>query len=157
MRGPAGASWTRRRIVHAGVAAGSRPNDFPLDLVQAAMFDNMDRWLRSGQPPPPSAFIETATDGSTRVDEWGNAAGGVRYPQVAVPVARYGVGSGGPCLLFGYTAPLTPGECGNLYGDHANYVALVRARTQELVASRLLLPEGAARLVAAARADTSFT
>jgi len=141
----------------AAFPPGSRANDFPLDLVQAAMFDNMDRWLRFKQAPPPSAFIETQADGSTRVDAWGNALGGVRYPQVAVPVARYGVGSTGPCLLFGYTAPFTPGECKKLYADHAHYVEAVRARTAELLASRMLLREGAERLVAAARADSTFS
>src|SRR3984957_10653297 len=69
--------------------AGSHPNDYPLYLVQAAMFDNMFRWIAKQQLPPASAMIETNADGSSRVDEYGNALGGVRYPQVAVPIAAY--------------------------------------------------------------------
>ena len=91
------------------------------------------------------------------MDQWGNALGGVRYPQVSVPVARYGVGPPGPCLLFGFTAPFAPDLCKRLYGDHATYVETVKKRTQELVTSRLLLAQGAERLVAVARADTTFS
>lgn len=140
----------------ASFPAGSRPNDYPLDLVQAALFDNMYQWLESGRPPPPSALMDTQADGSTRLDRWGNAEGGVRYPQVAVPVAAYGVGANGPCLLFGYAAPFTADQCRELYGTHDNYVDQVRAATGTLTAARLLLPSGAARLVAGARADRTF-
>jgi dienelactone hydrolase len=154
---PAGQPHFDESQCRAQFPPASRPNDFPLDLVQAAMFDNMDRWLRSGQPPPPSAFIETQRDGTTAVDQWGNALGGVRYPQVSVPIARYGVGPPGPCLLFGFTAPFATDVCKRLYGDHATYVERVTKRTQELVASRLLLVKGAEHLVAVARADATFS
>ena len=76
----------------AGFPAGSLPNDYPLYLVQAAMFSNMYEWLDLGRAPPPSAFIETNDDGSTLLDERGNAQGGVRLPQVSVPIAKYAVG-----------------------------------------------------------------
>jgi hypothetical protein len=140
----------------ASFPAGSRPNDFPLDLVQAALFDNLYQWLESARPPPSSAFIDTQPDGSTRLDQWGNAEGGVRYPQLAVPIAGYGVGTTGPCLLFGYTAPFTADRCRSLYGDHATYVDQVRTAAASLVAARLLLPAGAARLVAGALAGETF-
>lgn len=71
--------------------------------------------------------------------------------------ARYGVGPPGPCLLFGFTAPFATDVCKRLYGDHATYVERVTKRTEELVASRLLLDKGAERLVAAARADATFS
>jgi hypothetical protein len=119
------------------------------------MFDNMYRWIEAGRAPPPSSYIETNPDGSTRVDPRGNAVGGVRFPQVSVPIACYGVGSGS-CLLFGYTAPFDAATCRSLYGDHEKYVALVQAAANRLVAERLLLPQGAERLTAIARAGESF-
>ncbi len=154
---PAGQPHFDESQCRAQFPAGSRPNDFPLHLIQAAMFDNMDRWLQSGRAPPPSAYIETRSDGTTAVDPWGNALGGVRYPQVSVPIATYGVGPPGPCSLFGFTAPFAPQLCKRLYVDHADYVESVRTRGQELVASRLLLHEGAASLVSEAHANTAFS
>ena len=154
---PAGQPHFDEAKCRAEFPSGSRPNDFPLDLVQAAMFDTMYQWLEVGRAPPPSVFIDTQPDGSTRVDRWGNALGGVRYPPVAVPVARYGVGSPGPCVLFGYTAPFTAAGCTSLYGNHARYVDQVSGCADQLVADRRLLRAGAARLVATARADTTFS
>jgi hypothetical protein len=139
----------------AAFPAGSRPNDFPLYLAQEAMFDNMYRWIEMGLPPPPSVYIETNPDGSTRVDQWGNAKGGVRLPQVSVPVACYGVGTD-TCLLFGYTAPFDAAKCRSLYGDHAKYLALVQAAADRLVAERWVLPGGAVRLTAIAAGGESF-
>ena len=95
----------------AGFPKGSRPNDFPLYLVQAAMFANMYEWLNTGRAPPPSALIETNPDGSTLLDGWGNAKGGVPLPQVSVPIATYGVGSSAACVLFGYTDPFPLPGC----------------------------------------------
>jgi len=140
----------------AGFPQGSRANDYPLDLVQAAMFDNMYQWMESRRAPPASALIEVQADGNVQADQWGNALGGVRYPQLTVPIARYGVGAPGPCLLFGYTAPLAREVCKTLHGDHANYVAKVHAAAEGLVEARLLLRAGAERLVANARGDQTF-
>ena len=55
----AGPAAFLRRGLPGGVSRGSLPNDFPLYLVQAAMFANMYEWLNAGRAPPPSAFIET--------------------------------------------------------------------------------------------------
>jgi hypothetical protein len=140
----------------AGFPKGSRPNDFPLYLVQAAMFSNMYQWLNAGKAPPPSAFIETNPDGSTLLDEWGNAKGGVRLPQVSVPIATYGVGSSAACLLFGYTDPFPVARSQMLYGDHRGYLAQVQRSVDGLLADRLILPNGAERLLAIAGANESF-
>jgi hypothetical protein len=136
--------------------AGSRPNDFPLYMVQAALFENMYSWLDAGRAPPPSAMIDTNDDGTTRVDEFGNAAGGVRFPEVAVPIASYGVGSTEACILFGYTAPFDAAKCRSLYGDQGKYLAKVQSSVDRLIAERLLLPKDAAALVAISHASADF-
>jgi Alpha/beta hydrolase domain len=140
----------------AGFPKGSRPNDFPLHIVQAAMFANMYHWLNTGRAPPPSALIETNPDGSTLLDQWGNAKGGVRLPQVSVPIATYGVGSGAACLLFGYTDPFPAVRSQMLYGDHRGYLAQVRRSVDGLLADGLILPGGAEKLLAIASADESL-
>ncbi len=136
-----------------GFPKGSRPNDFPLYLVQAAMFSNMYEWLNAGTPPPASALIETHADGSTLLDEWGNAKGGVRLPQVSVPIATYGVGGNAACLLFGYTDPFPAARSQMLYGNRDRYLAQIRESADAVLADRYVLPSGAERLLAIARVD----
>jgi hypothetical protein len=140
----------------AGFPAGSLPNDYPLYLVQAAMFSNMYQWLDLGLAPPASALIETNADGSTRLDDKGNAQGGVRLPQVSVPIAKYGVGSTDACLLFGYTEPFPAAAVQALYGSRAGYLARVQADIERLIADRRILPGGRAPLLAAAQAHAVF-
>jgi hypothetical protein len=140
----------------AGFPAGSLPNDYPLYLVQTAMFSNMFQWLDLGRAPPPSAYIEANDDGSTRLDEKGNARGGVRLPQISVPVAKYAVGTTDACLLFGYTEPFTPAVIEALYGGRAAYLARVRAEIERLIADRRILPGGREQLLAAAQAHANF-
>jgi Alpha/beta hydrolase domain len=152
---PAGQPKFSPSSCQAGFPAGSRPSDFPLYLAQEALFDNMYHWVETGRAPPPSAYIETNPDGSTRMDELGNAKGGVRFPQVSVPIGCYGVGKDA-CLLFGYTAPFDTAKCRSLYGDHGRYVALVQSAAAQLVAERWVLPSGAVRLSAIASASESF-
>jgi hypothetical protein len=140
----------------AGFPAGSRPNDYPLYLVQAAMFSNMYQWLDHERAPPPSAFIETNADGATFLDDKGNARGGVRLPQVSVPIAKYGVGSTDACLLFGYTQPFSAAALSELYGDRAAYLARVRTDIERLLADRWILPDGREQLLGAAQAHANF-
>jgi hypothetical protein len=116
----------------------------------------MYRWMRKQQLPPASAMIETNADGSSRVDDYGNAMGGVRYPQVAVPVAQYGVGATAACLLFGYTAPFDADKCRALYGSRANYLSRVKSSGETLVAGRLLLRHDLDKLLAIAAQGAAF-
>jgi hypothetical protein len=120
------------------------------------MFQNMFRWIESGRSPPTSEMIETNEDGTTRVDEFGNALGGVRFPQLAVPIASYGVGSTDACILFGYTTPFDAAKCRSLYGDQGMYLGRVQSCVDRLVAEQLLLPKDAAALVSISRAGAGF-
>ncbi len=153
---PAGQPQFSPSSCQASFPAGSLPDDFPLYLAQQALFENMYRWLELGLAPPPSAYIATNPDGSTQLDEFGNALGGVRYPPVSVPIARYGVGSTPSCLLFGFTAPFDATKRRTLYGDHAGYVAKVQADAQALADKRLLRSADVASFVAIARASEAF-
>jgi hypothetical protein len=154
---PAGQPHFSQTTCQNTFPAGSHPNDYPVYLVQAALFDNMFRWMAKQRLPPASAMIETNADGSTRADEHGNALGGVRYPQVAVPVAAYGVGATDACILFGYTAPFDADKCRALYGSRAGYLAKVKSTGEALVSGRLLLRNDLDKLLAIASQGAAFS
>jgi hypothetical protein len=153
---PKGQPTTSPAQCLAAFPEGSHLNDFPLYLVEEAVFERMFEWLDSGVQPPPSRLIEVDGNGRLRTDRWGNALGGVRYPPLSVPVARYGVGSKGICLLYGYTAPFAATTCRSLYGSFDQYVSRVEDASEQLVAARLLRRSSMGELVAIARANPRF-
>jgi alpha/beta hydrolase family protein len=109
-----------------------------------------------------------------RVDADGNAADGIRTPAIEAPRATYtgwnpradGFAPGALCTNTGAVLPFAATRAGRLaagdprpsteerYPTPGDYVAAVRASAERLVAGRLLLPEDADRIVAAAEAGT---
>lgn len=117
-----------------------------------------------------------------QIDADGNDVAGIRSVTLRAPLATYtGWNMGRPdrtvgevsipgrfgdglCPLSGSYIPFPPTEAERLangdprpsiqsrYGDHAGYVAAVRAAAAELVAERFLLPEDAERLIGEAEA-----
>lgn len=69
--------------------------------VSQAAIAALDRWVAVGAVPPAGEPLELDDDGAARVDEWGNAQGGIRTGWVDAPTA---VLSGLP-PLFGQTRP----------------------------------------------------
>jgi hypothetical protein len=78
----------------------------------------------------------------------GNEVGGVRMPEVAVPLARYrgwnyveapNAPKGYVNDMVGSTLPLTRAEIEKRYGSREKYQGLVRAKAMEMVKARLLL------------------
>jgi Alpha/beta hydrolase domain len=140
-----------------GLAAFPRPEDFvksgnlpftyncaePEGIdgrMFAYIFDgalaNLDRWVRTGQAPPKASRIEvlgTPPFISAVYDEHGNMKGGVRTPDVDVPVAAYvatstqkgSAGSGGGCNAMGHIVPFSAKELKTLYPTHGDYVKKV--------------------------------
>jgi hypothetical protein len=106
---------------------------------------HMHRWLRGGSPPPAQPPIDVIASGGKVMierDVYGNARGGIRLPDLVVPVARYqGLddrpGGGG---LSGLTEPFPAGVLAKLYPDRAAYVAQVRAAAQAAEAAGVILP-----------------
>jgi hypothetical protein len=97
-----------------------------------------------------------------RVDEDGNEVGGVRLPDIAVPLAAY-------TGWNEYKPPYPRGELADRdgsylafpaekiaarYKNRADYVARVEAAVDRLVKDRLLLQEDADRYLEKARAET---
>ena len=86
-------------------------------------------------------------------DELGNAVGGIRLPDFAVPTATHVGASVGPVPdLVGTSTPFTPERLRTLYPDHAAYVERYDRAVDEGSARGFLLEEDAERLRAKAAA-----
>ncbi|HYC54525.1 MAG TPA: alpha/beta hydrolase domain-containing protein [Candidatus Binatia bacterium] len=107
----------------------------PMRYAASAAIHHLDRWIRTGTPPPQGPRFELAS-GQLARDTNGNALGGIRLPPIDVPVARYASTS---CELGGITVPLTEVELALLYPTHADYACMMQARTAQAVAAGFLL------------------
>jgi hypothetical protein len=108
------------------LVCGTPINDGPMHVVAKAGLRRLDRWVRTGTPPPksPRLAIDEATDLIAR-DEDGIARGGVRTPPVDVPVVALS-GQPGPnpsviCLLLGSTNPLGADQLAAHYDSRLDY------------------------------------
>ncbi|HXW38453.1 MAG TPA: alpha/beta hydrolase domain-containing protein [Acidimicrobiales bacterium] len=151
----------------APINAGS--HTYELRAAMAAV----NRWLVTGHAPPSSPRLEIAPSGHAfRTDAAGDALGGVRTPQVQVPVAVLsGLGQPGAtpitdpgtvesvsgqalCAIFGTTIPFTTAKLDSLYRTHQIFVEKWDAATAAEVKVGYLLPADARTLDRVAAAST---
>jgi enterochelin esterase-like enzyme len=119
--------------------AGPTFSRVPFYMVQNAAYDWLDVWAGRGTTPPSAPLIElAATTPPTAVrDADGNALGGIRLPQFAVPIATdSGVNAGpGFCFLHGAHTPFTAERLAQLYRGDRDYVGrIVRETVRNLAA-----------------------
>ncbi len=135
------------------VPINSGPQHFVLNAAIAAL----NAWVRQGIAPPVAARLEVTSGATVRIvrDANGNAVGGVRTPQVDVPIAAFsGDGKGSIlCLLFGTTTPFDQATLATLYPDHNAYVSAFNAATDRAVQGGFILPHDADLMKAAAAAS----
>jgi hypothetical protein len=154
------------------VAPGLRTNPLDVAPVVRAAFVRGDRWVRRGMHPPRNRLLHSAPDGDidpiylaeTGIarDANGNAAGGVRFPDVAIGRAFFVASAldievipGLPGLIGFWTdlacAP-APGSDSieARISSHREYVLDVWRQTLRLLAHGYLLPADASALVRSA-------
>ena len=136
-------------------------SDFPIHYHFDAGWRTLHAWVASGTAAPRAERLqlkETAVDNfdpaeSFRVDEHGNALGGIRSPHVDVPTARW-VGAKNTdfsCMFYGYKLPFDKDKLSELYPGQADYVARVTQSARALQAEGWLTREGADELIARAQ------
>jgi hypothetical protein len=150
--------------------------------VVGGALENLRRWAVDDVAPPHAERIELLPDPDAGPhgdmaealpcarDEHGNALGGVRMPEVEVPIASYYPHStlvdpgavarppGRPAIslggIMGSMTPFPTEQLRDLYGTPADYLAAYRKVTDDLVADRWVLSADAERMVATAAAVT---
>jgi len=125
--------------------------------LQAAFY-HLEKWVRDGTPPPsaPQLQLASTTPVVLARDRYGNALGGVRSPQVDVPIATLNSINSGPtfCRLFGSTTPFSAVQLAALYPTHDDFVSKWLTSISKNLFSGFLLPEDATELFNAAAATT---
>ncbi|MDO9712741.1 alpha/beta hydrolase domain-containing protein [Paracraurococcus lichenis] len=154
--------------------------------VARATLLHLDRWVTGNVAPPPTTLmpLEPAPEDPTvlqapkalpeavvqvpRRDADGNAVGGIRLPDIAVPLGVHGAQNQPPsfsCSLVGTylafpqgRAPGSPGPASlaERYRDNADYVNRIRTAAAAAVQEGFLLPEDAAVIVNDAAASPIF-
>jgi len=119
-------------------------NSGPQHYVLSAALRQLARWVRSGRSPAsaPPLSVRPGLPPIIERDPFGNAVGGIRTPQVDVPIAALsGIGQpfGSPCSRFGTTIALDPATVASLYPDHRSYVAAVKRAARRAVGRGVLL------------------
>ncbi len=123
-----------------------------------AMWGNME-WQNDGVAPPQGDLI-TRDAGEIARDEFGNALGGIRLPELDVPVATYEPSNvparmfpepvGGLaelfCRLSGAVVAFEAEQLEALYPTREDFLTPYEARADALVDARFLLPEDAETL-----------
>ncbi len=129
-------------------------------VLYNAMWENMERHARFGTPPPSGDLLLSSGDELLR-DADGNALGGIRVPQMDVPVASYAPrntlnpdlpGFLAPlgnlfCRLAGAVTPFSQATLDSLYPDEGVLVSQLAERADALHLQRFLLAEEAAVVV----------
>ena len=128
----------------------------PFALAQPAAW----LWVRDGTPPPsaPRLDVLPGPPFALQVDEVGNARGGIRTPQLDVPLATVtGLPQSGVplCALFGTTVPFDDSTLAQRYGTPVDYRAAFDLATDAAVDAGYVRPADALLMKAAAQ-DVDF-
>ncbi len=108
-------------------------NPIIIGFVQSALLEGLGQWISNGAEPPASQFMDLIFPGGSAeiaLDAHGNAIGGIRPPQIEVPLGTYLPNNSGPgfCFLFGGFDPFGDSILKSLYRNHGRYVnQMVRA------------------------------
>jgi hypothetical protein len=130
------------------VVGGSK---FPKRYAVSAALYRLDEWVRTGRPAPRVPRLELDESGQVVRDEHGHARGGLRLPQIDVPVQHYVPGA---CQLFGLSLPMSPTTLQELYPTHDVYVQKLTEATRRAVAQGVLLPADAEDVLRRGQAST---
>lgn len=119
-------------------------NSAPFYMVQSAALHHLKEWIVQGTLPPVAPRMQRDFFGSLKKDKDGNVIGGLRLPELQVPVAKYGTTNSTKgslafldlfaCSAGGSTVPFTASRLAELYPTHDDYVSKFTAAADKAVA-----------------------
>jgi hypothetical protein len=138
------------------LGCAQRINSAPQRYVVDTAMHDIARWASGGRPPPRAPLVNVAPGPPPTIerDEFGNALGGIRLPQLEAPTATLsGEPGGGPgfCSLFGFTAAFDATQLSSLYSTNGAYVAKFEKAADRDVQQGFLLAADAKEAKDAAR------
>lgn len=154
--------------IYGGLLSCSVPiNAGPHTYVLRSALHSLDHWIRTGEAPASRPLLNIK-DGAFVLDGIGdNATGGIRTPQVDVPVATLsGLGQTGSafCGLFGTTVPIDENRLAQTVPveppgatAHESFVTAWRKSLSLAVARQDILQADADHILAAAKNSTVLT
>ena len=137
----------RDRLTTVDADAGI--NAIPIGPLYDSAFYHMHRWLSEGVAPPIQPRIEFDASGSIVRDDDGLAKGGIRLPQVEVPL---GINSAIPlkpdifAYLGGSSHPFSKEEILSRYVDRSSFLKAFESAAELAVEEGVLMPREVARL-----------
>jgi hypothetical protein len=132
-------------------------NHISMTPLYDAALHHMHEWLTTGQAPPAPPLIDFGGDPPEVVrDEHGIARGGIRLPQVEVPIAQNSaipVADDIFSVLYGSSVPFPADRIRALYGDASTFLTRFEAAARAAEQAGVLLPRDIPGLVDEARAS----
>jgi hypothetical protein len=115
-------------------------NNIDWGYVRNAALEHLVAWTVGGTPPPSFPPINVE-NGAIVIDENGNATGGIRLPDLAVPTAMHSgtKDTGPPAALAGQSTPLTDEQFSALYPDANSYLEAWNDAVDTIRAQGLIL------------------
>lgn len=150
-----------KRIGHLPEYIGKHAegNNYPSQILFAAAFRNLFRWVREGMGPNHCGRIPVDYEGKNRKDAFGNTMGGLRTCLLNYPTGRFHISStiepgqsfvdpkADKDPLFGYEEPFSAAMLTELYGDLENYERLCVEDTKEQISKGFICQEDGEKLV----------
>jgi hypothetical protein len=139
-----------REVAWTPPACSSSYNQTPFYMAQIAAVHHLKEWITHGTVPPVAPRMQRDFIGSIKKDANGNAIGGLRLPELEVPVAKYSQlnttkGSLAfldlfACVAGGVTTPFPAAKLATLYPTHTDYVNKYTAAADAAVAKGYIRP-----------------
>lgn len=167
----AGSSHSDQYMLEGVYSVSTRPpascekpaNRMPFYRVQSAVYSHLVKWATVGTLPPTAPRMTRSTLlGRLQRDSYGNVLGGLRLPEIDVPIATYGIDNSTTgsfefldlfaCTTSGSTTPFTSTRLGSLYPTHTDYYNKYKAAADRALAAGYLLPADHAKALQEASA-----
>jgi len=132
----------------------------PWAPVLDAGIGHMHHWMNGGPPPPSQPVIEMkpGTPPTVKRDASGNAIGGIRVPELAVPLGRNiaEMVEAGAAGLMGQFFPFDDDVVKSMYPTQKDFESAFESAANDAVAAGVLRPSDAQEAVTRARATRIY-